>query len=79
MVENEKDLESYILKALGSMQKMGKTPGNILVETSPQKVTLIIRSDQEPINFGPWTAVTMTHRDFQILTNMCNAILRGKK
>ena len=79
MVKNEKDLESYVLKALGSMQKLGKTPGNILVETSPQNVALIIRSDEEPIRFGDWTAVTLTHKDFQILTNMCVAIMQGKK
>ncbi len=37
MVKNERDLESYVLKALGSMQKIEKTPGNILIETSTRK------------------------------------------
>lgn len=78
MVENEKDLEAYILKALGSLQKIGKTPGNILIETSPQNVSLIIQSKSEPIHFGDWTAITITHRDFQILANMCGAIVKGK-
>jgi hypothetical protein len=31
MVDSEKDLETYILKALASMQKIGKPPGNILI------------------------------------------------
>ena len=79
MVRNEKDLESYVLKALGSMQKIGKNPGNILVKTAPQDVKLIIRSFKEPIRFGDWTAVTLTRKDFQLLTNMCNTILKGKK
>ena len=61
------------------MQKIGKTPGNILVKTSPQDVTLIIRSFKETIRFGDWTAVTLTHKGFQLLTNMCDNILKGKK
>ena len=78
MVENQKDLETYVLKALASFQKMGKSPGNVLIKTSPQNISVILRSSDEPVRFGDWTAINITHRDFQLLANMCEAILKDK-
>lgn len=78
MVDSEKDLETYILKALASIQKMGKPLGNILIETSPQNISLIIRSEKQPIHFGDWTAITIPHRDFLIMGQMIESIVKNK-
>jgi PhoPQ-activated pathogenicity-related protein len=78
MVENQKDLETYVLKALASFQKMGKSPANVLIKTSPQNISIILRSREEPVRFGDWTAINITHRDFQLLTNMCKTILKDR-
>lgn len=78
MVDSEKDLETYVLKALASMQKIGKPPGNILIETSSHNISLIIRSNSEPIHFGDWTAITISHKDFLLLGGMIESIIKNQ-
>jgi hypothetical protein len=78
MVDSKKDLEGYVLKALGSMQKQGLPVANVLVKTSPQDVTLIIRSNSEPVRFGNWTAISISHKDFQSIAKIYEGIIKGK-
>lgn len=78
MTDTQKDLESYVLTALASMQKMGKQPGNIFIKTSPENISLIIRSSHEPIRFGDFTAITISHKDFISLGSMIAGIVKDQ-
>jgi len=78
MVDSKKDLETYVLKALGSMQKQGLPLASVLVKTSPQGVTLIVQCIDEPIRFGNWTAINISHTDFLSIAKICEGIAKGK-
>ncbi|MDD4859866.1 MAG: hypothetical protein PHR56_06650 [Dehalococcoidales bacterium] len=78
IADNKKDLESYIIKALGSMQQQGLPPANLLIKTTPENVTLIVRSNDEPVRFGNWTAINISHKDFQSIAQIYEGIVKGR-
>ena len=80
MADTKEDLEAHIFRAIGSLQKKGHKPPNILIETSPQNVRLIIKSNIKPVIqlSGDWSAITISHDDLHMLTNLCMGIAKGK-